>query len=119
MANGSVNFSMRGLKIGEWYGARVAMKGVGGSMRLSWQKNGGWCKDKKGIGAVWDASDKDGWRTGWLLARVPDEVNGLVLGLGAKQMKGERLLFADVRLVKLRDAPDGAKELLQTPKTKK
>ena len=119
MANGSVNFSVRGLKPGEWYGAHVAMKGVGGSMGVSWQKNGGWRWDKKGVSAVWDAPDKDGWRTGWLLARVPDDVNGFVLGLGAKQMKGERLLFADVQLVKLRDAPDGAKELLQTPKTKK
>ena len=62
---------------------------------------------------------KDGWRTGWLLARVPHDVNGLVLGLYAKQKKDERLMFADVQLVKLRDAPDGAKELLQTPKTKK
>jgi hypothetical protein len=56
---------------------------------------------------------------GWLLARVPDDVNGLVLGLGAKQKRGKRLLFADVRLVKLRDAPDGAKELQQIPKRKK
>ena len=114
-ADGVVNFSVRGLKQGEWYGARVAMNGAGGSMGVSWQMNGGWRYDKKGVSAVWDAPDRDGWRTGWLLARVPDDVNGLVLGLGAKQMKGERLLFADVQLVKLRDAPDGAKELQQKP----
>ena len=33
--------------------------------------------------------------------------------------KGERLAFSDIWLVRLRDVPDGAKELRQVPKTKK
>ena len=55
-------------------------------------------------------------RTGWLLARVPEGVNGLNLGLNGKMEKGERLVFSDIWLVKLRDVPDGAKELRQVPR---
>ena len=58
-------------------------------------------------------------QTGWLLARVPEDVNGLNLGLGVKQVAGETLAFSGLKLVKLRDVPDGAKELRQVPKTKR
>ena len=116
VGNGSVNFTLRDVKFGEWYGVKVAMKGPGGSVGVGWQKNGGWRYDKGGVMAVWDAPGPTGWRVGWLLARVPDDVNGLNLGLSGKMKKGERLAFADVRLVRLRDVPDGAKELRQVPR---
>ena len=119
VGNGSVNFTLRDVKFGEWYGVKVAMKGPGGSVGVGWQKNGGWRYDKGGVMAVWDAPGSTGWRIGWLLARVPDDVNGLNLGLNGKMKKGERLAFADVRLVRLRDVPDGVKELRQVPKQKK
>ena len=119
VGNGSVNFTLRGLKFGEWYGARVAMKGSGGSVGVGWQENGRWRYDKGGVKAAWDAPDASGWRTGWLLARVPEGVNGLNLGLSGQMEKGERLAFSDIWLVRLRDVPDGAKELRQVPKTKR
>ena len=119
VGNGSVNFTLRGLKFGEWYGVKVSKKGPGGSAGVGWQENGRWRYDKGGVKAVWDAPGADGWSTGWLLARVPEGVNGLNLGLGGKMEKGERLVFTDIWLVRLRDVPDGAKELRQMPKTKK
>jgi hypothetical protein len=119
MGNGSVNFTLRGAKFGEWYGVKVSMKGTGGSVGIAWQKNGGWRYDKGGAKAAWDVPDADGWRTGWLLARVPEDINGFNLGLCAKQGAGDTLAFTDVRIVKLRDVPDGAKELRQVPKTKR
>ncbi len=118
VGNGSVNFTLRGLKFGEWYGVKVAMKGAGGSVGVGWQKNGSWRYDKGGVQAVWDRPDADGWRTGWIFARVPEDVNGLNLGLNAKQKAGERLMFSGLRLVKLRDVPDGAQELRQVPRKK-
>ena len=117
--NAPVNFTLRGLKFGEWYGVKVSKKGPGGSAGIGWQENGRWRYDKGGVKAVWDAPGADGWSTGWLLARVPEGVNGLNLGLGGKMEKGERLVFTDIWLVRLRDVPDGAKELRQMPKTKK
>ena len=118
VGNGSVNFTLRGLKFGEWYGVKVSKKGPGGSAGVGWQENGKWRYDKGGVKAVWDAPDADGWRTGWLLARVPEGINGLNLGLNGKMEKGERLAFSDIWLVRLREAPDGAKELQQVPKRK-
>ena len=119
VGNGSVNFTLRDVKFGEWYGIKATMKGAGGSMGVGWQKNGSWRYDKGGVKAVWDAADAAGWRTGWMLVRVPEDVNGFNFGLGAKMEAGDELVFADVWLVKLRDVPEGAKELRQTPKTKR
>ena len=119
VGNGSVNFSLRGVKFGEWYGVKVSAKGPGGRAGVGWQQNGSWKYDKGSVKAVWDNPDSDGWRTGWILARVPEGVNGLNLGLGANLKADERLMYADVRLARLRDVPDGANELRQVPKTKK
>ena len=68
--------------------------------------------------AVWDAPGADGWCIGWLLVRVPEGINGLNLGSNGKMEKGERLAFSDIWLARLRDVPDGAKELQQVPKKK-
>ncbi len=119
VGDGSVNFTLKGVKFGEWYGAKVAMKGSGGRMAASWQKDGSWCRGKGSVMATWDAPDAEGWRTGWLFARVPKDVNGLNLGLGAKLKAGDRLEFSGLIFAKLRDKPDGTKELRQIPMRKK
>lgn len=120
VGNGSVNFTLRGVKYGEWYGVRVSAKGADADAGVGWQAKGSWRYDKPGVNAVWDKPDADGWRTGWILARVPDGgIDALNLGLVARMKAGERLIYSDVRLVRLRGVPDGAKELRQTPKTGK
>ena len=119
MKDGSVNFTMKDVKPGEWYGATVEMKGVGGRLGAGWQKDGKWRYDKPGSKAEWSAPDADGWRRGFVLARVPDDVNTLNVGIGARLKDETKVLFANLRIAKLRDVPDGANELRQIPNHKK
>ena len=69
---------------------------------------------KKGLTEIIYILDRSG-SMGGLEADTIGGYNSML----AKQKKEERLLFSDVWLWKLRDAPDGAKELLQKPKTRK
>ena len=119
MKDGSVNFTLKGVKPGEWYGATVALKGFGGRLGAGWQKDGKWRYDKPGATAEWSAPDAHGWRRGFVLARVPDDVNALNVGIGARLKDEGKVFFAGIRIAKLRDVPDGAKELRQIPKHKK
>ncbi len=92
---------IRGVKPGETYAVRMKMKGAGGSSVVYWQKNGRWQWQLPGYPVVFETGADDVWRTGEVLARVPEGATDLVLQLGAKQTPGQRVDFDAVEIVKI------------------
>lgn len=113
VGNGSCNFNVA-VRAGEWYGVRVAVHGrIRGS--VSWQKDGRWVHGVDAVQVAWDAPAADGWRVGWALARIPDGVNRIVVGLYVRQGAGESASLQEPFVAKLRDMPRGEDECTVLP----
>lgn len=64
---------------------------------------------------AWDAPLDDGWCEGWALARIPDGVNRIVVGLYVRQRMGESASLQVPFVAKLRDMPRGEDERTALP----
>ncbi len=89
------------VKPSETYAVTMKMKGEGGSSIVYWQKDGRWQWQLPGCPVVFQSGADDVWRTGEALVRVPDGADCLVLQLNAKQTPGQRVVFDEVKIVKL------------------
>ena len=100
-----------GVKPGEWYGVtiRASNRNLGG--HLNWRDREGKFNNKTGAVEYWDirGPDADGWYTGRILARVPEDMMSFVVFAWASGQKaGEKTYFDDFNVFKIRsgDASD-------------
>ncbi len=103
VGSGSYMVRVCNVKPRETYAVSMKMKGVGGSAVVYWMKNGKWQWQLPGFPVVFAPGANDTWRTGEVLAHVPEGATDLVLQLGAKQTPGERVTFDEVEIVKFED----------------
>ena len=97
---------VHGVRAGEWYLAEFEVKGeTAPRSGFHWMENGAWRWDVAERFPTYDApASPDGWRRGFVVARVPHGVDTISLSLGVKHKEdGEITLFRNVEIFKLVD----------------
>lgn len=109
---GSVILPMKGVKPGEWYGVEFSAFGEGVSGSVGWYVGGKWMNgDAASALVVFDEPERqDKWRRARTAFRVPDGADGFGLIMGVHLMPGESCWLDNVRVFKLKDNSESAKE---------
>lgn len=97
---------VHGVRAGEWYLAEFEVKGeTAPRSGFHWMENGAWRWDVAERFPTYDApASPDGWRRGFVVARVPHGVDTMSLSLGVKHKEdGETTLFRNVEIFRLVD----------------